>query len=200
VPLTSQEEIMKRLLLLTLFAWLLASGAAQAGPVGVSVGVFAGLSVPVLQDVTTSSFSPSDAFGATGSTWGLRAPIHAISSITFEPYYAKSKYKDREETIGGVTYTREGFDGKSYGVNFILGHPEGGLFHMYPYLGIGKTKLERTGQEINKTGYNFGLGVGLFSSQKMAVGVRGELSMVATGDTSRKFVGATAGITYRLTP
>ena len=162
--------------------------------------MFGGLSIPVLQDVATSSFSPGDAFGATGSTFGLRVPVHAISSITFEPYYAKSKYKDREETIGGITYTREGFDGKSYGVNFILGRPEGGLFHMYPYLGIGKTKLERTGQEINKTGYNFGLGVGLFSSQKISVGARGEFSMVATGDTSRKFVGATAGITYRLTP
>ena len=191
---------MKRLLLPTLFALLLASGAAQAGPAGISIGVFGGLSVPVLQDVTTSSFSPSDAFGATGSTFGLRAPVHVIPSITFEPYYAKSKYKDREETIGGVTYTRDGFDGKSYGVNFILGHPEGGLFHMFPYIGIGKTKLERTGQEINKTGYNFGLGVGLFSNQKINVGARGEFSMVATGDTSRKFVGATAGITYRLTP
>ena len=191
---------MRRLLLLTLFALPLASGAAQAGPAGISVGVFGGLSVPVLQDVSTSSFSPSDAFGATGSTFGLRFPVHAIPSITFEPYYAKSKYKDREETIGGVTYKRDGFDGKSYGVNFILGHPEGGLFHMFPYIGIGKAKLERTGQEINKTGYNFGLGVGLFSSQQIAVGARGEFSMVATGDTSRKFVGATAGITYRLTP
>ena len=191
---------MKRLLMLALFALLLAGRAAQAGPVGVSVGVFGGLSIPVLQDVTTSSFSPGDAFGATGSTFGLRVPVHAISSITFEPYYAKSKYKDREETIGGINYTREGFDGKSYGVNFILGRPEGGLFHMYPYLGIGKTKLERTGQEINKTGYNFGFGMGLFSSQKISVGARGEFSMVATGDTSRKFLGATAGVTYRLTP
>jgi len=65
---------------------------------------------------------------------------------------------------------------------------------------MGKAKRERTVQEINKTGYNFGLGVGLFSSQNIVVGARGEFSMGATGDTSRKFVGATAGITYRLTP
>ncbi len=191
---------MKRLLMLTLFALLLAGGAAQAGPVGVSVGAFAGLSVPVLQDVSTSSFSPGKAFGGTGSAFGLRVPVHAISLITFEPYYAKSKYKDRQETFGGITYTRDGFDGKSYGVNFILGKPEGGLLHMYPYFGISKTKLTRTGEEISKAGYNFGLGMGVFSSQKVSVGARGEFSMVATGDTSRKFLGATAGVTYRLRP
>ena len=81
---------MKRLLMLALFALLLAGRAAQAGPVGVSVGVFGGLSIPVLQDVTTSSFSPGDAFGATGSTFGLRVPVHAISSITFDPLPAAS--------------------------------------------------------------------------------------------------------------
>jgi len=142
----------------------------------------------------------SDAFGATGSTWGLRAPIHAISSITFEPYYAKSKYKDRDETIGGISYTREGFDGKAFGLNAILGNPDGGGFHFFPYFGIGKTKLERTAQEINKTGFNFGLGLGLSPAAKVSVQVRGEFAMVATGDTSRKFTNATLGLTYSLKP
>jgi len=39
-------------------------------------------------------------------SFGLRVPVHAIPMFTFEPYYAKSKYKDRDETIGGITYTR----------------------------------------------------------------------------------------------
>ena len=114
---------------------------------------------------------------------------------------AKSKYKDRHETIGGISYTREGFDGKSYGVNAILGSPDGAGIHFFPYFGIGKTKLERTGEEINKTGYNFGMGIGISPSQKISVQARGEFSMVATGSgTSRKFAGATAGLTYRLLP
>src|SRR5688572_16737987 len=146
---------MKRSFGLALFALILASGAAQAAPVGgVSVGVFGGLSIPVLQDVSTSSFSPGDAFGATGSQFGFRAAVQAIPMVTFEPYYAKSKYKDRDETIGGITYTREGFDGKSYGLNAILGRPGGSGLAFFPYIGISKTKLERTGQEINETGYN----------------------------------------------
>ncbi len=191
---------MKRVLALALFAAVVASGAAQAGPVGVSVGVFGGLSIPVLQDVSASSFSPSDAFGATGSQFGFRAPVHAIPVVTLEPYYAKSKYKDRDETIGGITYTREGFDGKSYGLNAILGSPDGTGFRFFPYLGIGKTKLTRTGEEISKTAYNFGLGIGLSPAEKISVQVRGEFAMVATGDTSRKFTNATAGLTYRLLP
>jgi opacity protein-like surface antigen len=191
---------MKRTLPLFLFALLLATGAAQAGPVGISVGVFGGLSIPVLQDVSTSSFSPSDAFGATGSQFGLRVPVHAIPVLTLEPYYAKSKYKDRDETIGGITYTREGFDGKSYGLNAILGSPDGSGFHFFPYFGLSKTKLERTGEEINKTGYNFGFGLAMSPAQKISVQVRGELAMVATGDTSRKFTNATVGLTYGLKP
>jgi len=191
---------MKRFMALALLASAMASGAAQAGPVGVSVGVFGGLSVPVLQDVSTSSFSPSDAFGPTGSQIGFRVPVHAIPVVTFEPYYAKSSYKDHTETIGGISYTRDGFDGKSYGLNAILGNPDGSGFHFFPYFGIGKTKLTRTGEEINKTGYNFGLGFGISPAQKISVQVRGEFAMVATGDTSRKFTNATAGLTYRILP
>jgi len=191
---------MKRLAALALLAFALASGAAQAGPIGVSVGVFGGLSIPVLQDVTTSSFSPGDAFGATGSQFGIRVPVHAIPVVTFESYYAKSKYKDTDETIGGIQYTREGFDGKTFGLNAILGNPEKGGFRFFPFVGIGKTKLERTGQEINKVGYNFGLGFGISPAQKISVQARGEFNMVVTGDTSRKFTGANLGVTYRVMP
>src|SRR3954467_8813657 len=193
---------MKRIstMALLLLALTLANGSAQAGPVGVSLGVFAGLSVPVLQDVSTSSFSPSDAFGDTGSQRGLRADVHALPVITLEPFYAKSSYKDRDETIGGITYTREGFDGKSYGVNAILGKPDGSGFHFFPYFGLGKTKLTRTGEEINKTAYSFGMGLGLSPAQKISIQVRSEFSMVATGDTSRKFAGVNAGLTYRIMP
>src|SRR6267143_1927342 len=123
---------MKRILALALLAAVGAAGAAQAGPVGVSVGVFGGLSVPVLQDVSTSSFSPSDAFGPTGSQIGIRVPVHAIPVVTFEPYYAKSNYKGRTDTIGGISYTRAGLDGKSYGLNAILGNPDGSGFHFFP--------------------------------------------------------------------
>ena len=178
----------------------LAGGAAQAAPIGVSVGPFIGTSTPILQEVNVSSFSPGDAFGESGAEYGLRAQVHAIPVVTVEPYYAKASYGDRQETIGGITYTRDGYDSKSFGLNAILGHPDGSGFHFFPYVGIGKTKLTRTGEEINKTGYNFGLGIGFSPAQKLSIQARTEFSMVATGDTSRKFGTLSAGLTYRLLP
>jgi opacity protein-like surface antigen len=191
---------MKRISALTLLALALAGGAAQAGPIGVGIGVFGGLSVPILQDVSTSSFSPGDAFGENGKQFGVRVPVHAIPVVTLEPYYSKASYDDRDETIGGITYTREGFDAKSFGVNAILGSPDGRGIHFFPYLGIGKTKLTRTGEEINKTGYNFGFGLGISPAQKISVQIRSEFSMIVTGDTSRKYGGINAGLSYRLLP
>ena len=191
---------MKRILAVALLATALASGAAQATPIGVSVGAFIGTSTPILQDVSTSSFSPGDAFGESGAQWGFRVPVHAVPVVTLEPYYAKASYGDRDETIGGITYTREGYDAKSFRLNAILGNPDGSGFHFFPYVGIGKTKLTRTGEEINKAGYNFGLGIGISPAQKISIQVRTEFSMVATGDTSRKFGTLSAGLTYRLLP
>ncbi|HZI89558.1 MAG TPA: outer membrane beta-barrel protein [Candidatus Polarisedimenticolia bacterium] len=181
-------------------ALALAGGTALAGPVGVSAGAFLGTSVPVLQEVNASSFSPSDAFGESGTQWGLRAQVHAIPVVTLEPFYAKASYGDRDETIGGISYTREGYDAKTFGVNAILGTPDGSGFHFFPYVGIGKTKLTRTGEEINKTGFNFGLGLGISPAQKLSIQLRSEFQMVATGDTSRKFAGLNAGLTYRILP
>jgi len=192
--------MMKRLVMLTVLALVLASGAAQAGPIGVGIGVFGGLSVPILQNVSASSFRPGDAFGKGGTQLGVRVPVHAIPIITFEPYYAKASYGDRDETIGGITYTREGYDSKSFGVNALLGNPDGSGFHFFPYVGLGKTKLTRTGEEINKTGYNFGFGLGMSPAQKISIQIRSEFSMVVTGDTSRKFGGINAGVSYRLLP
>lgn len=194
---------MKRPVILALL--LLGVGAAPAhaglGLTSVGVGAFGGLSVPVLQDVTASSFSPSDAFGKTGSQFGIRVPVAAIPVFTFEPFYSKSSYADRTETLGGLSYTRDGFSGTAYGLNAILGHVDGSSVSFYPFAGIGHYKLTRTGSDdISDVGYDFGLGLGIQAVQKVSVQIRGEFTLVKTGDTSRKFTGATLGLNYSLLP
>ncbi len=194
---------MKRFLVLTLL--LLGVGAAPAcsafGLTSVGVGAFGGLSVPVLQDVTASSFSPSDAFGKTGSQFGLRVPVVAIPLFTLEPFWSKSSYADRTETLGGISYTRDGYSGSAYGLNAILGRVDGSSVSFYPFVGIGHYKLTRTGSDdISDVGYDFGLGLGVQAVQKVSVQIRGEFAMVKTGDTSRKFTGATLGLNYSLLP
>jgi hypothetical protein len=190
---------MKRSLTLALLGVCVLGGVAHAAlpPPEVSVGVFGGLSVPVLQDVDASSFSPSDAFGDTGSQFGVRVPVVVIPVVTSSPT-SPSRATGTEETFR-ITYTREGFDGTAFGVNAISAASGGGL-KFYPYVGIASNKLERTGQEIKEVGYNFGLGLGIPAAAKITVQIRGEFSMVATGDTSRKFTNATVGLNYSLLP
>ncbi len=193
---------MKRIAILTLLLLGLGAGTAQAALVisRAGVGVFGGLSVPVLQDVNTSSFSPSDAFGKSGSQFGLRVPVKAIPVFTLEPFFAKSSYADRTETFAGISYTRDGFSGTAFGLNAMLGDVDGASVKFYPFVGLGKYKLTRTATEISEVGYDFGLGLGIQAAQKVSVQIRGEFTMVKTGDTSRKFGNATLGLNYSLLP
>jgi Outer membrane protein beta-barrel domain len=185
---------------LATLAALVFAGAAQAQSVHVAVGAYGGLTVPILQDVDASSFSPGDAFGDTGSKFGLRVPVKAIPIVTLEPYFAKSSYSEQTETFNGIEYTREGWDATAYGVNVALGDILRQRFMFYPYLGLGSTKLERTGEEIKKVTWNFGLGLGFPLVKKLSVHVRSEFDMVVTDDTSRKFGDLTVAVHYNVYP
>jgi len=192
---------MKRISLLALLAAsLLGAGTAQAVAPQVSAGIFGGSSVPVLQDVTVSSFSFSDAFGPSGSQWGLRADVKLIPVVTLEPFFSKSSYGEDTETFGGIEYTREGFDGTAYGLNAILGWTEGPGVHFFPYIGLGKFKLDRAAEEIDELGWNFGLGLGIGVIEKLSAQIRSEMTMVVTDDTSRKFVTFNVGVNYAVMP
>lgn len=188
---------MRRTVPVILLALVLGAGAAQAK--GIGAGAFAGLSIPFLQDVNTSSFSPSDAFGPTGSQFGLRAALQGvIPVVTPEVYFAKSSYGETEETFNGLTYTREGLDGTSFGLNALLGRATGPGMSFYPFVGLATYNLDRSGTDISEVGYNFGVGLGFSASPQINVHIRGEFNMVPTGDTSRKFTGANVGIYYDL--
>ena len=98
---------MKRLFSAAALMLMLAAGAAHA--TGVGAGVYGGLSYPLLQDDVAS-----------GTLYGLRAPIALVPMITVEPFYASSALGDAEEVLGGLSYTREGFDQTAYGVSVML--------------------------------------------------------------------------------
>lgn len=167
---------------------LLAASAAHA--TGIGVGVYGGLSYPIIQQDVKS-----------GSIIGFRAPVSIVPMITAEPFYASSKLGDGEQTLGGITYKRDGFDETAYGLTAMFGNPGGMGFHFFPFAGIGHYKLTRAASDdISEVGYNVGLGLGIGATPKVSLQIRGELQMVKTGDTSRKFGNATAGLTYSLMP
>ena len=182
---------MMRTIALALLALALTAGPAQAqSPIGIGVQPYGGLSFPIIQDDTGS-----------GALYGLRVPVKLIPVLTLEPYYLTSDLGEGEEEIGGITYERDGFDHTGFGLNAILGSVGGMGFRFYPFAGIGSHKLERDNyDEIKETAYNFGLGLGIGATPKISVEIRGELNMVVTGDTSRKFANATVGLNYGLLP
>ena len=179
-----------RTVALAVLALALAPGVSSASPIGVGVGAYGGLSYPIVQDDVGN-----------GAVYGLRVPVRLLPMITVEPYWLTGKMDDGEETIGGITYTRDGFDESGIGANAILGRIGGSGFRFYPFVGIGSHKLTRVGTaDIKESTYNFGLGFGLSPTPKVSLQVRGELDMIKTGDTSRKFANATVGLNYDLLP
>ena len=180
---------MTRTIAFAALALALIAGTAHAGPIGVGIGAYGGLSIPIVQEDVSQ-----------GSLFGVRVPVKVIPMITIEPYYLSSALGDGEETLGGVEYTRDGFEHTGIGVNGILGSVGGTGFSFYPFAGIGSHKLEREGTEIKETAYNVGLGLSIKAAQKISLQIRGELNMVVTGDTSRKFGNATVGLNYNLLP
>jgi hypothetical protein len=174
-----------------LLSGILVLGAGAAPAANVGVGVFGGGSFPIVQDDN-----------GPGAMLGVRVPVNVVPFLTLEPYFSRSMQGDVEETFGGATYTRSGFDVTAFGANVALGSL--GLmsgFSFYPYAGIASYKLTRDGSDdVSEVGYNFGLGFGISPTPLFAINVRGELDLIATGDTSRKFGTATVGVTYKFFP
>jgi hypothetical protein len=164
--------------------------AATANAVTVGVGAYGGLAIPIVNDLSKQ-----------GSVFGVRVPVGFSPLFTAEGFYSQSALGDVEESFGGsTTYTRDGGDVTGYGVNGLLNLGGGSSFHFFPFGGIGKYKIERSGAEdISEMGYSFGLGIGfgVASMPALSFDVRGEAVMIKTDDTSQKIGNVTAGVTYK---
>jgi opacity protein-like surface antigen len=154
----------------------------------IGAGAFAGASIPIVQDDN-----------GPGPIFGVRVPVNLLRFLTVEPYFARTGGGEAEETFGGLTYTRSGFDINTFGVNAALGNL--GLtpgFSFYPFAGIGSNAMSRDGSDDEtKFGFQFGLGLGISPMPALAVNARGELNVVTTDETSRKFANVTLGLTYK---
>jgi opacity protein-like surface antigen len=164
----------------------LALGVGNAHALGVEVGAFGGMSFPVVQEDV-----------AQGSIFGVRVPVKLIPLITVEPFYSSSMLGDKTQDFAGLSYTSDGGQMTSFGANVML--TTGGPVSFYPLVGITSQKYTRSGSsDINESGWNFGLGLGFAPMPMFNVHIRGELNMLTTGDTSRKFANATIGLNYKL--
>jgi hypothetical protein len=178
---------MKHVASLAFAAAMLVQGPALA--VSVGAGAFGGMSVPIVQD---------DNDDITGQ-YGVRFPVNVVPLLTVEPYYAYTPGGEFSRNFVGYDYSRSGYEMSAFGVNVALG----GMgvipgFPMCPYVGIGSHQMTRTGSpDISEVGYNIGLALGFNVPPGLALQLRGELNLVATGDTSRKYANVTAGVAYK---
>lgn len=178
---------MKKRMMCALLALALAPAAVGAATIG--IGAFGGASIPIVQDDNGQ-----------GTIFGLRVPVSLLPLVTIEPYFAKTSGGEKDQDVEGTTFTREGIDATSFGANAMLNFGAGLRF--YPFVGIGSTKLERTGLDATSTTYNMGLGVGFtLPVAKLALDLRGELASVLDeddSDSARKWANVTVGVSYGL--
>jgi opacity protein-like surface antigen len=171
----------KTMVLVLLLALAVAGGAEAAG---VGVGVFGGASVPILQE---------DA--GRGTVYGLRLPVDLVPMLRLEPYWAKARLGDVEETFGGLPYTRDGGEISTFGLHAMLS--TGGPLRFFPFVGIGSCTLAREAtDDRTKVGYDAGVGLGLSPIPGLEVDLRGEFVVIPMDETSRKFVNVTLGASY----
>ena len=175
---------MRRLALAALCALACAPPAAAAT---IGIGAFGGGQFPIVQEDAGS-----------GAAFGVRVPITVLPMLSVEPYWRTASLGEVDFEADGVTYTRDGFDHTALGVHVALGSLAASTrFGIYPYAGIAAHKLEREGSaDIEETGFDFGLGIGFTPATRIRFDVRGELNMIVTGDTSRKFGTASLGVSY----
>ncbi len=172
------------LLALALTAGVPALGAGPAAAAGVGVGAFGGTCLPVVQEDTKS-----------GILYGVRLPVTVAPMLRLEPCWAGWRPGDVEETFGGESYTRDGGEISTFGLNAMLA--TGGPLRLYPFAGIGSYKLTReAADERSEIGYDAGLGLGLSPLPGLEADLRAEFVMIPLDETSRKFVNVTLGASY----
>lgn len=181
---------MRKFIPLAAVVLLLAHGTASAGPTAFGYAGFGGASIPIAQDDNDAS----------GAVFGARFPVHFGWFLSIEPHFDATSGSSFDQTFGTLTATREGIDIKQSGINFILGNPTRPGVRFYPYVGLGHYSLSGEGrQEIEKIGYNGGLGLG-FGGDKWKFDLRGDFTMIDIGESSRKAASATAGLGFTIHP
>jgi hypothetical protein len=163
-------------------ALVFAAGRAEAFQWG--VGVAGGATFPLAQ---------SD--NAAGPTFGLRVPLQPMPLLTVEPFLTTTALGGVEATFGGRSYNRRGFDILGWGavVAPVLRFP------VTPYAGVGSYRLGREGSDGGTdVGWTAGIGWAHPLRGRVTFEARTDFTWILEGETSRRFMGLSAGVTVPL--
>jgi opacity protein-like surface antigen len=183
----------KKMLLVCAVLLVTGSMALAQSPAKFGVGVFGGISVPVLQEDQGNGTE----FGLKGR-WGLG------SLFTIEPFFTSTKWGEPDPVAipDGGTFDL-GISGSkvtSFGVEAVLGNGVGKM-GIAPYFVAGfgsyKVKNDDTGFDHSSLGWSAGLGLGIGLTPQLGLDVRGKLVVIPQDpDGSKKSVGIVGGLNY----
>jgi hypothetical protein len=175
-----------------LSAFLLIAPGAHA--IGIAVGGYGGVNVPIVQD---------DA--GLGPLFGLKAKLGGTLPVTIEPFFTMITEGDVEHSEEGIDFTQEGGSIQSFGVDVAFGSYRGSPgMKLYLVGGIGAYGRD-PGQEYRdkETRFGFDLGLGLVSkfAPMLDLDISARLIVFTLEDGgSRKSAGIAAGLNYYFTP
>lgn len=176
---------------LVVAALLVGFQAAPARAVEVGLGVAAGASIALAQ---------SD--NGNGSTLALRVPVNPLPLLTVEPFLAWNAMGSAETSIGGTSYSRDGFEMYGFGAIAALGGV--GMtprFPFYPYLGMGGYSMKREGTpEETHPGYMLGVGYARPLPANLALNARTGYTWITLDGSARRFFELNVGVSIRLHP
>lgn len=182
---------MKKIICLSMLILLLMGTSSLAAEGKFSIGGFAGLNIPLVQD---------DA--KTGALFGAKGRILLLPYLGIEPHFCYAKYAGKDVEVRDNSYTHEGGEITSFGADLVLGSVSGlGKTKFYGLVGINSNTYKREGiSDESGLGLAFGTGLEFFAAEMVSLEVRAKYHPIKVGDGGRVHLELSGGLNYYFGP
>jgi hypothetical protein len=184
--------VMKRLVCLIIMLLFLASASSVGAASKFSIGVFAGLNMPIQQEDMGN-----------GTLFGAKGRITLMPFFGVEPNLVFSKYGDKDHDVDGTTMTRKGGEVNSFGVDGVFGNFSGfSQVRFYGLVGINSNTVKRDGlSDQTRLGVSLGTGMEFLPADVFGIEVRARIHSISLdGGGGRNNLELSAGLNYYFGP
>lgn len=187
-------RVMKKIMCLGVVLLFLAGASSVCAAGKFSIGAFAGLNMPLLQEDVGN-----------GTLFGAKGRIVLLPFMGVEPNLVFSKYgdKDIEDDDGNLVGTRKGGDITSFGVDAVLGNFSGfSPARFYGLIGVNSNSSKREGlPDQTRLGLALGAGIEFMPADMFGIEVRARVHGISLeGGGGRNNLELTGGLNYYFGP